>query len=106
MFWKSNVHRWWLVDQLELLDSLHMTNFQATIYASYFFSSLRETLALAGWLSWMECHPVHRKVVGLIPSQDTHVGFRFDTRSGYIQEAINQSFSLSLKSINISSGED
>ena len=24
--------------------------------------------ALAGWLSWLECHPVHQKVEGLIPS--------------------------------------
>ena len=25
--------------------------------------------ALAGWLSWLECHLVHQKVVGSIPGQ-------------------------------------
>ena len=28
--------------------------------------------ALAGWLSWLERHPVHQKFVGLIPGRDTY----------------------------------
>ena len=60
-------------------------------------------LALAGWLSWLEYHPVHQKVTSSIPVQ-TH------------REAINQCFSLtscffhpsSLSKINknIPSGEN
>ena len=29
-------------------------------------------LTLARLLSWLECHPIHQKVVGLIPSQGTY----------------------------------
>ena len=39
---------------------------------------LKTNLALAGWLSWLEHHPTHQKVVGLIPSQGTYLGCRFD----------------------------
>ena len=34
------------------------------------------------WLSWLECGPVHLKVVGLIPSQGTYLGFRFNPQCG------------------------
>ena len=32
-----------------------------------FFLSWKEKLALARWLSWLEHHPIHQKVVGSIP---------------------------------------
>ena len=28
--------------------------------------------ALAGWLCWLEHHPIHQKVTGLVPSQDAY----------------------------------
>ena len=31
----------------------------------------------AGWFSWLECHPVHRKVMGSIPGQGTYLGCGF-----------------------------
>ena len=39
--------------------------------------------ALAGWLSWLELHPVHQKVVSLIPSQGMYLGGRFDSLSAH-----------------------
>ena len=42
---------------------------------------------LAVWLSWLESHPVHQKAAGLIPSQGTYLGCRFDPRWGCVQEA-------------------
>ena len=33
---------------------------------------------LAGWLSWLERHPVHQRVAGLIPSQCTYLGCGFN----------------------------
>ena len=44
---------------------------------------------LAGWLIWLESHPVQPKVVSFIPSQGTYLGCRFDAWSGLIQEATN-----------------
>ena len=50
--------------------------------------------ALARWLNWLEHHPVHeKKVAGLIPSQGTYIGCRFDPQSGRIQETTDQCFS-------------
>lgn len=46
-----------------------------------FFKKL-ESIALVGWLRWFEHHPVHQRVVGLFPSQDTGLGGRPDPESG------------------------
>ena len=49
------------------------------------------------------------KVSGSIPSQGTHLGCRFDPQSGRVWEMASVSLIdvyLSLKSMNISSGED
>ena len=64
------------------------------------------------WLSCLEHRPVHQKVVGLIPSQGTYLGFGFDSQSGHIPRLQVQSlirvhmggnsFSLSLKSVSVS----
>ena len=53
-------------------------------------------LALAGWLSWLEHHPIHQKFEGLVPGQGTYLGRGFDTRSGCMWEATGQCFSLTL----------
>ena len=56
--------------------------------------------ALARWLSWLECCTVYQKVCG------------FDSLSGYTpglrvqSQLLSLSLSLSLKSINISLGEN
>ena len=44
-------------------------------------------VALAGWLSWLEHHPVHQKVAGSIPGQGTYPGCGFDPLSGSLPEA-------------------
>ena len=44
-------------------------------------------MALAVWLSWLQHCPVHQKVAGSIPSQDTYLGCGFDPQSGQAQEA-------------------
>ena len=46
------------------------------------------------------------RVAGLIPSQGTYLGCRFDPQSGSIQEATNPHFSLSKSNEKMSSGED
>ena len=56
------------------------------------------------WLSWLEHHPINRKVMGSIPSQSTCLGCGFNL-------SLSVSLSLSphhwpLESINISLGED
>ena len=48
------------------------------------------------WVGGLECRPLHQKVGGLIPSQGTQLGCRFDPRSGCIWEATNGYFSSSL----------
>ena len=65
------------------------------------------------WLSWLEHRPIHQKVAGLIPNQDMYLDCGFNTRLGrqpinvsHINVSVSESsLPLSLKSINISSGE-
>ena len=46
-------------------------------------------MALAGWFSWLERRPAHKKFVGLIPGQGTNLGCQFDPWSGCAREATN-----------------
>ena len=73
--------------------------------------------ALARWLGWLEHRPAHQKVVCWIPGQGTHLGCGFDPWSGACGRqwadvlshrcfSLSLSLPLSLKSVNISSGED
>ena len=53
------------------------------------------------------CSPIHQKVPGSIPGQGTYLGCGFHPGgSAYNRQLIDVSLSLSLKSINISLGED
>ena len=52
------------------------------VYGIYNSRLKIEYPTLAGWLSWLECHPVYQKVC------------RFDPWSGHIWEATNWCFSL------------
>ena len=60
----------------------------------------------------LECRPIQQKAVGFIPSQGAHLECGFDSRLGSLRDAANQCFSLSfslplsLKSVNMFSGED
>ena len=57
------------------------------------------------WLvsrGWLEHPPVHQKVAGLISSQGTYLGCRFDLQLGRAQEAVNQCFSQTLISLSLS----
>ena len=56
--------------------------------------------ALTGWLSCSDHHPVHRKVLGSIPSQWTCPSCRFSPQSGCIQEATDWCFSHTLISLS------
>ena len=76
-----------------------------------YVSKTATELALAGWLSWLECHrPVLPKAVDSISSQGTYPGFRFDSlvgaHAGDKGSMFLSSAFLSLKAINISSGKD
>ena len=74
--------------------------------------------ALAVWLSWLSIILCTKKVAGSIPSQGTYLSYRFDPWLGCYQSMFfshnDDSFSLplshspllSLKSINVSLGED
>ena len=81
----------------------------------------KKRLALAGWLNWLECCPVHQMIAGSIPHQGTYLGYSFVPCSGGVHGAADQcvsttsmflslflSFpsSLSLKSVNMSLGKD
>ena len=74
------------------------------------------------WLSWLEHHPINRKVTGSIPSQGTCPGCGFGSRlrrvqGGEVEQPIDVSFTsmslslslslpLSLESMDISLGEE
>ena len=58
-------------------------------------TSLRNVIAPAKGLSWLERRPTHRKVVGSIPGQDMHLGCGFVPVSGRVREATDGCFSLS-----------
>ena len=70
----------------------------------------------AWWLGWLPSGPVNQKVAGLVPGQGTHPGCGFSPQKGHVREATDRffcSFSLlflflplSLKSVNMSLGED
>ena len=49
------------------------------------------------WLCWLEYHPINWKIVSLIPSQGTYLGFGFGPRWGaYGRQPIDVSLSLPL----------
>ena len=52
-------------------------------------------IALAGWLSYLQHHPVRQKVAGLIPNQGTYLGCGFNPLVRAQQEATNWCFSPS-----------
>ena len=69
------------------------------------YSPLQICIALAGWLSWLEHHPVHQKVTGLgvIPSQGTYLGCGFRPHQGaYRRQLINVSLSWMFFSLSLS----
>ena len=62
---------------------------------------MMKPLALAEWLSRLECCPVHRKSAGSTPSQGPYLGCRFNPQSGYIPEATDGCFSLTSMSASL-----
>ena len=75
--------------------NLHLLELEVT---EFFFNS---DAALARWLSWVECPPVHSKVAGSFPGQGTHLVCRFDPQSGHMQEATNRCFSPTLMFLSL-----
>ena len=63
--------------------------------------SQKPTVALTGWLSWLECGPVHPKVAGSIPSPSACGRQLID-----VSLSLSPFLSPSFKSVNMSSGED
>ena len=76
-------------------------------------------LALASWLSWLDHRPRQQKIAGSIPGQSTYPDCRVPSPAGMRREGKQSIFLshidvalsvflslLSLKSINVSSGED
>ena len=57
---------------------------------------MNETQSRPGpaWRSWLACCPVHRKVVGLIPSQGTCLGCGVSPELGQLRKATSRCFSL------------
>ena len=43
---------------------------------------VKDKLSLAGWLHWLEHHPIHQNVADLTPSPGTYLGCRFDPVRG------------------------
>ena len=78
-------------------------------------------MSLACWIRWLECHPIHQKLVGLIPGQGTGLAglcvwplvgactggdWPMFLSNINVSHSLSFSLPLSLKPINISSGED
>ena len=63
----------------------------------------KKNATLAGWFSWLEHCPIHQKVVGLIPGQDT---YRKQPLMFFLHINICISLSHTHTSINISLDED
>ena len=65
--------------------SLELKEFQTEIQACYssqaksgvFALTRNSILALAGWLTWLECHPVNPGLAVLIHNLGTCLGFQF-----------------------------
>ena len=51
-------------------------------------------IAPAWWLSWLEHHPIHQKVVSSTPGEGRYLGCGFDPQEEYIWETTDQPFSL------------
>lgn len=77
----------------------------------YFGSYLTSTgsqqnlrMSLAGWLSSLEHHPVHQKACRFDSDSGhgTYLGCEFHPQSGYMQEARDQCFSLTLMLLSLS----
>ena len=90
--------------------------FWPDLFSNYekYFKENKETWVVR--LSWLEHHPINRKVAGLIPGQGTYWGFKVGPWSGCIWEATDRCFPLShqcfspslplsLKSISMSLGK-
>ena len=63
-------------------------------------------LALAGWVSGLECCPAYGKAAGSIPGQGTHRRQPVDVSFSTLTLTFSLSLSLFLKPINVSSDED
>lgn len=64
----------------------------------------KTTGALAGWLGGLEHHPMHQSFVGMIPSQGTYLGCKFNPQSGRgVQEVADQCFSFPLVFLSLPS---
>lgn len=58
------------------------------------FVNFKMPIVLGGWLSWLECHPLHEKIGISIPHPGTYL------------EHIREAISLLSVSLNIFPGED
>ena len=101
-----------------LITQVYDLNFQ---FQFQHLCSIKTRLCLP-WLAWLSCleqRTINQKVLGSIPGQGTCLGFRFVPWSRPVQEAtdwcfsltwiflcLSPSFLLSLKSVNMSLGED
>lgn len=54
--------------------------------------------SLARWLNWLERHPAHQKVAGLIPHQGAQLGCGFD-QGAHGRQPTDRCFSLPLPSL-------
>ena len=59
-------------------------------------------MVLAGHLSQLKRHPMHKKAAGSIPDQGTNLGCGFNTYWGRIQDALDRCFSLTLMFVSLS----
>lgn len=59
------------------------------------------TSAVAVWLRWLDCCPIHQKVAGSVPRQGAKPGCRFNPQQGCMWEPLID-VSLSLIHINVS----
>ena len=78
------------LDEAEFQDITRLDKWRAQVAGWEEFSTKKQWhLALAGWLSCLEHHPINQKDTGLIPIQDTYRALRLDPRLGHIWQATN-----------------
>ena len=88
----------WLFSNKKLEIYWNYQIWNAKLIYIYFFNNI---LTLLRCLSWLEHLPTHQKVAGLILGQGTDVGCGFNPRSGPVQEATDQCFSLTTMFLSV-----
>ena len=96
----------WLLFFWVCRGAWHLTDYTREIEIGGAWETFKHTdQALAEWPSWLKCHPIHQKAVGLIHSWGAYGRQLIDV--SHINVSLSFYFSLKKKkAINVSLGEE